>query len=487
MFVFVKSKPPLYSYMDELSDLEDILDEVQPTFESTPKPLIEDADYMELVNTCIEWMYEYIQENPCAISEPDFEEEMTEEIQDALKTLFSPLCLREEQIEEIFWDACELFYMQFIPPRSYPSTFAKGLSLREIEKRQKTIAWLRSIPQPEQRTSEWYKFRHNLITASNAYKAFENETTRNQLIFEKCQPLPIHGDHEDLQEKTSQINIESPFHWGQKYEPVSVMFYEKMFCTTVGDFGCIQHPRFPFLGASPDGINVDPENARYGRLLEIKNIVNREIDGIPKKEYWIQMQLQMETCNLDECDFLECRFVEYENEAAFFQDGTFAFAEKEECPKGVIMYFANKDGNPKYIYMPLSISTKEEYEKWEETMMDTYSKEYTWIRNIYWRLDEYSCVLVLRNKTWFQENIGKLKETWEIIEKERETGFQHRAATKRIKKNVELSSHGNSNDKNAADKCFLSWMKSKNVTATNGPIIKIRTESFDESKKNTTI
>ena len=45
-------------------------------------------------------------------------------------------------------------------------------------------------------------------------------------------------------------------------------------------------------------------------MLEIKNIVNREINGIPKKEYWIQMQLQMEVCDLGECDFLETRFKE---------------------------------------------------------------------------------------------------------------------------------------------------------------------------------
>ena len=29
-------------------------------------------------------------------------------------------------------------------------------------------------------------------------------------------------------------------------------------------------------------------------MLEIKNPVSREITGIPKEEYWIQMQLQME-------------------------------------------------------------------------------------------------------------------------------------------------------------------------------------------------
>ena len=34
------------------------------------------------------------------------------------------------------------------------------------------------------------------------------------------------------------------------------------------------------------------------------------------------MQPQMETCELNECDFLETRFKEYESEEEFLVDGT---------------------------------------------------------------------------------------------------------------------------------------------------------------------
>ena len=78
-----------------------------------------------------------------------------------------------------------------------------------------------------------------------------------------------------------------------------------MYKTKVYDYGCLPHPKYKFLAASPDGINDDPESPLFGRMLEIKNVVSRKITGIPKKEYWIQMQLQMEVCDLDECDFLE--------------------------------------------------------------------------------------------------------------------------------------------------------------------------------------
>ena len=86
----------------------------------------------------------------------------------------------------------------------------------------------------------------------------------------------------------------------------------------VEDFGCIKDDNHDFLGASPDGINVDPNSKRYGRMLEVKNRVSESvpITGNPKREYWIQMQFQMGVCGLKECDFFESRFIEYENKEA---------------------------------------------------------------------------------------------------------------------------------------------------------------------------
>ena len=78
-------------------------------------------------------------------------------------------------------------------------------------------------------------------------------------------------------------NINSPFHNGHKYEPLSIIIYEDWFNTKVAEVGAIKHIKYPFLRASPDGINVDPKNPRFGRALEIKNPVNRVLTGIPKK------------------------------------------------------------------------------------------------------------------------------------------------------------------------------------------------------------
>ena len=86
---------------------------------------------------------------------------------------------------------------------------------------------------------------------------------------------------------------------------------------------------------------MNPDSNRYGRMLEIKNPTTREITGTPKREYWIQMQMQMGVCGLTECDFLETSFKEYESSEEFMSDGTFAETAGGK-PKGVIIYFSDE-------------------------------------------------------------------------------------------------------------------------------------------------
>ena len=303
----------------------------------------------------------------------------------------------------------------------------------KIEKMKKRIEYLESVYQPEQRTDEWYKHRHGLITASSVWKVFGSRSTQNQLIYEKCSPIDV--------EKYNKVNTESPLHWGQKYEKLSKDLYEMLNKTKIQEFGCIKHPNpeYYFIGASPDGINVCPScHYLYGRMLEIKNVVSREITGIPKEDYWIQMQIQMEVCRLPECDFLETKFLEYEDECAFDAESN---PENDHAKwnynlngqrRGVIVYFI-KDDKPFYQYAPLEITTKSDFDKWFETTIDMYH-EITWIKNIYWRLEVYSCVLVLRDKGWFKNAVVKIQELWKIIETEKITGYEHRAPKRRVVK-----------------------------------------------------
>jgi putative phage-type endonuclease len=317
-------------------------------------------------------------------------------------------------------------------------------NMEKMEKMRKKIEYLESVYQPEQRTDAWYQHRHGLITASSVWKVFGSQSTQNQIIYEKCSPIDP--------DKYNKVNTESPLHWGQKYEQLSKDLYEMINCTKIQEFGCIKHPNpaYYFIGASPDGINVCPSSHLYGRMLEIKNVVSREITGIPKEDYWIQMQIQMEVCRLPECDFLETKFVEYEDEDAFNADSTETNNETkwnytlDGKRRGVIVYFI-KDDKPFYQYAPLKITTKQEFDEWFEQTIYTYDK-ITWIKNIYWRLEVYSCVLVLRDKEWFKKAVVKIEELWKIVETEKVSGYEHRAPKRRIVKNNDKNNDKNDNN-----------------------------------------
>lgn len=466
------------------NELIDVTEQIIP--EEDPKFFNED-ETLEIYQMCIYLMDEFIRDHPKLISEPDFDETFDENIKELLHSHFDFDIFyteeAEEEMEDIFDQAKHDFFGGHIPPRSYPDT----IILEEpcIDTISSRINFLRSKPQPVQRTKEWYEFRHNLITASNAYKAFENQTTQNQLIYEKCQPLNqslyiddnSDDDNNDIKviKDVVMVNTNSTLHWGQKYEPLSVKVYEHHYETKVEDFGCIQHEKYLFLGASPDGINVDPKSQRYGRMLEIKNVVNREIDGIPKKEYWIQMQLQMEVCELDECDFLETRFVEYPDYTSYLSDTSDDIYEdddakefknvclsKDEKLKGEIIYFHTKEGKPFYVYKPLDFIHPDDIRGWEERTLDHYTKNpkfnYTYMKIIYWKLEQLSCVLVCRNKQWFQDNIGELESVWKTIEKERITGYEHRAPNKRQKRENSIDMFAQPKSNNVGG-CLLQFNK----------------------------
>ena len=398
-------------------------------------------DISDLIDTAFSLINDLVTTEPMSFIQPYFHEYIVDEVTELLLLGFKEVLstAKANEVEDLLDDidicieeAMELFYKKVAPKRAFDSTFIRSPPI--ISDISEIITYLRNVPQPDQRTTEWYNFRYKYLTASSIWKAFISESTRNQLIYDKCKPLNL--------EKYNHTSTDSPMHWGHKYEPVSIQIYELLYKTGVSDFGCIPHSYLLFLAASPDGINTLEKSERYGRMLEVKNIVNREIDGRPKMEYWIQMQVQMEVCNLNECDFLETRFKEYEDEEAFLEDSYSEYAyfdnerninkTKDGRQKGMmIMFIVNE--KPHYEYCPLN-SSKKEMGLWEETMLQKHDND-MWVKNIYWRLDELSCVLVLRNKLWFNAAIPILTELWKTIEHEKQNGYEHRSPKKRVKVN----------------------------------------------------
>ena len=306
----------------------------------------------------------------------------------------------DKKIEEIYMkeNLKKRSYLCFDSDKEIPTTTI-----------QQQIHYLKNVPQPEQKTEEWYKFRKNHITGSNAWKIFGTESSRRALIYEKLQP-------DALCVLKSSLN-ETPLNWGHKYEPLSILFYEYFNDVRVDEFGCIPHCTIPYLAASPDGIVVSKN--KLGRMVEIKNVVSREITKIPKMEYYIQMQLQMEVCNLDHCDFVETKFNEYDTFEEFKDD-------KYKIEKGMIIVLIKDNSSFVYEYSNLFQNSSQELDIFTENVYSKYGlnndclehDNIKWFKNIYWKLDIFSCVYVPRNKIWFNHIEQSLNDFWAIIEEE---------------------------------------------------------------------
>ena len=399
--------------MDDLPLLNNIIDSIIVDDNDEHKHL---AELRECLYILIE---EYIDNNIHLYKYPDFTSIVIDGVYDYFLELY-PYDLLNIDIHSAIEETLHMYFIINNCPRSYKDTHI--VKNNNIKRNKKILESHLSKEQPEQRTKEWYEFRHNRLTASDFYKIFDTDSARNNLILKKCAPIDV--------SKYLKVNTDSACHHGHKFEPLSIMIYEDKYKTKVGEYGCISHSNYNFLGASPDGINIDKNNQRYCRLLEVKNPKTRIPNGKPKKEYWIQMQLQMEVWNLDECDFLETTFDIYENEEAFNQDGTFNLSN--DCKQKGIMVQLFDGKEPIYKYAPLNI-TKEEFDKWYDNVLDEDPK-LNWICNIYWKINVFSCVLVPRNKKWFQSKIEIIKDFWKIIEKERITGYEHRKPKKRERK-----------------------------------------------------
>jgi putative phage-type endonuclease len=354
--------------------------------------------FVDVCMTPKEYIEQVLKDTPLLISEPQYRSSLISLIRS--KYYFEP------SLDEIVLNTDtilkELGKLRSEPSVSYPSIVKEG-----------HLDYLRNVYQPEQKTQEWYEFRHNHITASNAWKALGTTSSQNQLIYEKCQPLNT--------EKYKSSLVETPMSWGNKYEYLTTCLYEEMNQTEIGTFGCISHKEYPFIAASPDGIVTGEIN--HGRMIEIKNVVSREITGNPKKDYYIQMQLQMEVCDLEECDFVETKFIEYDSEGDYLSD---------ESPKkkGIILVFINEQQEFVYRYMPFHVT---DYNAWmETTFLET---KLNWFKNIYWKLEVYSCVLVKRQREWFQAAVPYFVSIWDTIQRERISGeYSLRAPKKRILK-----------------------------------------------------
>lgn len=353
----------------------------------------------------------------------------------------------EEELIKIINEALELRYLinfkkiKYIKPN-------KMIIPEQYEHLYKQIKYLQNLVQPEQKSKEWFKIRESMITASDmgAILGIKGEQARLEIIKKKAGLV-----------KSVYLDCAATHH-GKKYEQIATLIYMHLTNTRIREYGLIQSNKHPFIGASPDGIcdeiALDGTFCNLiGRMLEIKCPYSRKIElsglvygKIIAKYYWIQVQIQLEVCELEECDFLQCTITEYETKEDYLKDDTkttIYMAEPDTTTtvfneikiktnkevvinnynKGMIIQLLpidrqNQTNNfdAKFLYPPRLDLSLEEYYKWiDESLETNIPIGYKFNKILYWKLDIAHVVTVKRDQEWFKDSLPKLQDFWNQV------------------------------------------------------------------------
>jgi len=300
-------------------------------------------------------------------------------------------------------------------------------------------------PQPEQKTKAWFDYRFNRITASDMATALDCNPYESveSFICKKCDPnFPF-------------LDNDFVFH-GKKYEQIATSLYEHLYNSKVTEFGCLPSEKYKILGASPDGIGSKSTldynfNKKLGYMLEIKCPYVRPIKNKGKIAgeicpfyYYCQVQQQLECCNLDYCDFIQCKIKEYADRDAYLKDTDHTMNITEDIDgktidapnimaKGYLLQFLPKVFTPGYegdkhhyksfyIYPPRLNMTQLQYDEWVFMNLNDWKKNnpsiaetYYFDKIIYWKIIEAHTVTIPRDIEWFNSILPVLENTWEKV------------------------------------------------------------------------
>jgi len=248
---------------------------------------------------------------------------------------------------------------------------------------------LRDYGVADQRSDSWHLRRSEMMTASEITKAFKtaSPSAKKELLMRK-----LDGP------KTNDGGPITACLWGTQFEPLAKEIYgDIQGGAEIVDTTCVVHPIYPFLGASPDGIVLmkDKMDYRWGKLVEFKCPISRKFTQetpIPDA-YYHQMQMQMECCNIDECDYVEMQFKTvgrtewnttespYKGALVVYDDGRISYKPKEEDPD---IWKSKIEGDEH--------------------------------RVVWWLLGNIRIDNVLRDPRWLSDHIDEFKEFWRMVQ-----------------------------------------------------------------------
>jgi hypothetical protein len=334
-------------------------------------------------------------------SHPLLQEKWHTAIHDAATALHKELDIPEEdwhkfeKVQSLFLCGLKLFNEK---ARNQPWT------RRPVEQKQDHIRELLARPSLPQRTQAWYEQAYSMLTASEFAELYGSERGYANLVLSKAMPPPLREGPSKLACPTSDM---SPFDWGIRFEPVVKQAFSKFWSLEIVESGRIIHPTVDHLAASPDGLILEAaDKERVGRLMEIKCPIRREIDGTVPFEYWCQMQIQMEVMDIDECEFLDVKFVSPEKQKS-------AYVKPETTVMEGQLWLMNKEEAMLYTYA----YTEEER---DAAITDGWAV----FETIPWAISKYSMKVVQRDRTWFQDTEAARDAFWADVQKAKDGTFK---------------------------------------------------------------
>lgn len=263
-----------------------------------------------------------------------------------------------------------------------------------------TITALQNKPQVEQHSAEWYAQRRNRLTASEFAQILDGR--RGALLRSKTAPAaagvaqdrPITAPVAISQEDGEMVATS----WGHRFEPVVRDIYELEIagvgtvCDTLGRF---THASIPWLSASPDGVVLHGPLA--GRLVEIKSPKTRQPGTFVPAEYYVQMQIQMEVCDLDAVDFIEAQFAQRREDAMTAEDWV---ALNDATWKGRIQVYGYPEAQETWVYR--YSRPVEDLDDLDEIASPAAPADLPLLEDSIWWLTGWFPRTVLRNKIWWK-------------------------------------------------------------------------------------
>jgi len=260
--------------------------------------------------------------------------------------------------------------------------------------------WLLTVEQMAQRTEEWYLQKARLLTASEIAAIWRGVKSRNALILSKINPQATSKRLATLKNETF------PMDWGVRYEPVVKSIIEKSIGCKVQELGRIYHRTIPGLAASPDGLIVEGPADYVGSLVEIKCPTSRPITEEIPFDYWCQMQIQMEVCDIPRCEYVEVKIKEGLPDASAEHTGWISLDVHKETDE---MRYQYHDGTP--------------VEDPEWISVETYP----------WYLTQIRRTTVHRDTEWFRISKDDITSFWKDVDAVKAGTLTIQGPKKRVK------------------------------------------------------